>query len=115
MQTELKNLPKSEVELTIELSQPELEEYIDVACRELAQQNNIKGFRPGNAPKEVILKEFGAEKVNHIATDMAVRESFSKTVLERQLEIVGEPKISQVKSEKENEGLKYKYLDLERG
>lgn len=107
MQTELKNLPKSEVELTVELLQPELEEYMEAACRELSRQNNIKGFRSGHVPKDIILKEFGEDKVKHIAMDMAVRESFSKTVLEKKLEIVGEPKISQVKSEKENDGLKY--------
>ncbi len=108
MQTELKTLSKSEVELTVELTPPELKEYTEAACRELAQQNNIKGFRPGNAPRDIILKEFGAEKVNHIAMDMAVRESFSKTVLEKNLEIIGEPRISQIKSEKENDGLRYR-------
>lgn len=93
MQFELKNLPQSQIELTIKLSHEEMLGYFDQTCEQLARQANVKGFRPGYAPKDVVARELGEEKIKKAAADLAIRESFSKAVAENNWEVVGEPKI----------------------
>ncbi len=94
VEVELKNLPKSQAELTVELSPDEMSVYFAAAARELSRSHPIAGFRPGLAPKDAVIREVGQDKFNRLAFDLAVRESFSKTVLDHQLEIVGDPRIA---------------------
>ena len=75
MKLESKDLPKSQLELAITLSSDELEKYLDASVRELSRHNPIKGFRPGFASRDVVVRELGKEKVEHVAFDIAVREN----------------------------------------
>ncbi|MEK7077817.1 MAG: trigger factor, partial [Patescibacteria group bacterium] len=61
MKVESKPLPKSQLELVVALSAGELEPYFDMAARELSRLNPVKGFRPGFAPKDVVIRELGQE------------------------------------------------------
>lgn len=105
MKIELKNLPKSEVELTINLSPEEMANYIDTACRELSRQTNIKGFRPGAAPNDMVIRELGQDKINQAAFNIAVKENYQKAVTDKHLEPINDPKII---IEKQDEGLTFK-------
>ena len=96
METQTKNLPKSQIEISASLSAQELEPYLDAAARGLSRINPIKGFRPGFVPKRIVLKELGKEKTEHLAFDSAVREKLGEIVLEKKINLVGEPKVSKV-------------------
>ncbi|MBI2465905.1 MAG: trigger factor [Candidatus Sungbacteria bacterium] len=96
MDIQTKDLPKSQIEITITLSTFELEPYLDAAARELSRINPIKGFRPGFAPKDIVIKELGKEKTEHLAFDLAVREKLGEIILEKKINLVGEPKVSKV-------------------
>ncbi|MDP3800478.1 MAG: trigger factor, partial [bacterium] len=96
MKTEIKNLPKSQVEFIVSLESSELETYFDVAAKELSRHNPIKGFRPGFASRDVVIRELGKEKVEHIAYDIAVREKLTEVINEKKINFVGEPKVSKV-------------------
>ena len=93
MQSELKNLPQSQIELTIKLSSDEMKDYFNQTCEKLARQAQVKGFRPGHVPKDVVARELGEEKIKQASADLAIRESFSKAIAENNWEVVGEPKI----------------------
>ena len=93
MEIVLKKLPRSQAELTIELSTAELSVYFDAAARELSRSQPVAGFRPGMAPKDAVIREVGQDKFNRLAFDLAVKDSFSKAVLDHQLEVVGDPHI----------------------
>mgnify|MGYP001559264251 CR=1 FL=1 len=96
MKTEIKNLPKSQLELAVTLSEGELENYFDAAAKELSRHNPIKGFRPGFASRDIVIRELGKEKVEHIAYDIAVREKLTEVINEKKINFVGEPKVSKV-------------------
>ena len=98
MKTELKKLPKSQIEIAVDLSAQELEPYVEAAVRELSRANTIRGFRPGFAPKDVIVREFGQAKITEVATDLAIKENYRKALMQNQLEILGEPKVTLGKS-----------------
>ncbi len=85
-------MPKSQLELTVELSSDEMSVYFDAAARELSRSHPVAGFRPGMAPKDAVIREVGQDKFNRLAFDLAIKDSFSKAVLDNQLEIIGDPR-----------------------
>ncbi|MDP3764665.1 MAG: trigger factor [bacterium] len=96
MRVETKSLPKSQLELAVTLAESELENYFDAAAKELSRHNPIKGFRPGFAPRDVVIRELGQEKIEHMAYDLAVREKLAEVINEKKINFVGEPKVSKV-------------------
>ncbi len=104
MKTNIEQLPKSRIKCEIELTAPELEKYINKAFSELAPGVQIKGFRPGKAPKERIISELGEEKLTHKALDMALPETLANALKDKELVAVSTPAIS-IKSV--NNGLAY--------
>ena len=93
METTIKKLPHSEVELKIELSVEEFKQFIERAALNLGKNLELKGFRKGKVPKEIIEKEIGSEKILIEAADLAVRENYIKAIIENKIEAVSQPKI----------------------
>lgn len=106
MNVKINNLPKSQLELSVDLSSSDMIPYFDSAVKFLSAQNPIKGFRPGMAPKDAVERELGEEKVKKIASELAVSETVRKAILENGIDVVGDPKISDIKQE--GDGLFFK-------
>ncbi|MEK7209461.1 MAG: trigger factor [Patescibacteria group bacterium] len=106
MKVESKNLPKSQLELSVELSANELAPYFDAAAAELSRQNSIKGFRPGFAPKDVVARELGQDKLKRLAFDLAIKEKSNEIIAARKISPVGDVKINKV-APQENGGLEF--------
>ena len=102
MKTELKKLPKSQIEIEFELTGEEFQEYIEKALLHLKEHVKIDGFRKGNVPKEMVEKEVGQENLLMEAGDLAVKKSYAKFVTENKLEPIGEPEVQIVKIAKGN-------------
>lgn len=96
MKVETKDLPKSQLELSVELSADELAPYFDLAAAELSRVNSIKGFRPGLAPQDVVERELGPDKLKQAAFDLAVKENSNKVIAERRISPVGDIKINKI-------------------
>jgi len=93
MKTSVKKLSDSEVELEIEIPAEELDRFIEKACLNLGRNLEIKGFRKGKVPKEIIEKEIGKEKILIEAANLVVDETYRKAVLENKIEAIFHPKI----------------------
>ena len=97
MNTQSKNLPKSQVEFTIELSVEELKPYLAKAATALSSAGKIPGFRPGHAPYDIVAKAFGEMAIYEAAGDKIIPHTLNQAVKEKNLAFVGEPKIEVVK------------------
>jgi trigger factor len=100
---ELKNLPKSQVEITVTIPADQLESFLSKAAALLSTKTEIKGFRPGKAPLEIIKKQFGEMKVYEEAAALAVEKSYVEIVTAVKLEPLGSPKIEFIKLAPGNE------------
>ena len=103
MQSTVKKLPKSEVEMEIEVPAGEFALFIEQATLNLGSDLEMKGFRKGKVPKEIIEKEIGSEKILIEAADLAVKENYKKAVLENKIEAILRPKIEIKKLAKGND------------
>lgn len=85
-------------ELTIQVPPEVMEEELESVYRRLGQGRRIPGFRPGKAPRSVLERYFGKEaKAEAIKNRMA--RSYSQTLKEKELKVVGEPTFSEVRWE----------------
>ena len=75
MKFETQNLDDHQVRLRVEADPQEMEEAKRRAARELASRTRIPGFRPGKAPYQVVVRQFGEdlildEAIEHLANDL---------------------------------------------
>lgn len=102
MESSIKKLLKSQLELRIEVSSEEFDNCIEKAILNLGKNLEIKGFRKGSAPKEIVEKEMGEEKILLEAANLAVKENYQKVVLDNKLEPISQPETTILKLAKGN-------------
>ena len=93
MQIDKKDLEKSQIELTIELSEEELKPHLEKAAQLISSQQKIAGFRPGKVPYELAKNKFGEMALYQAAVDFIINDSFYKAIVRENIESVGQPKI----------------------
>ena len=71
MKHNLKKLPKSEMELEVFVAAEEMETFWKAARRKVSEGIQVKGFRPGKAPSDV-LAGAGVEEDVHNETANSV-------------------------------------------
>ncbi|MDP2684285.1 MAG: trigger factor [bacterium] len=94
MKVDVKKLPKSELELQIELSHDELKPFLARATKDISKDTKVSGFRPGMAPYDVLEKQVGAMTIYQQAVEYAIQDSYPKAVIDNKLLTIGQPKIS---------------------
>lgn len=83
----------SQVFLTVELEQAEMEESLEASYRRLVQKANIPGFRKGKAPRRILERYLGKESVLEDALKQLVPQSYEKAIKEQQIEAFAQPDI----------------------
>jgi len=70
------------VTLTVEVEPEKMEAYKHRAARKLAESGKISGFRPGKAPYEIIVRNFGEAAINERAVDLFVDAEYTNILKE---------------------------------
>lgn len=102
MQNTIQKLNKSQLEIKFEIPFEEFQVFIDKAILKLGESITVEGFRTGKAPKEIIEKTLGQEKIYQEASQECIRENYLKLVKEQKLEPLGQPEISILKLAPQN-------------
>ena len=93
MESSIKRLPKSQVEITIDVLVSEFQAYYEKAILRLGQNIELEGFRKGKAPKEIIEEKIGKDKILKEAQSLAIEESYLKSVFKNKIEPIGSPEV----------------------
>lgn len=80
MQVDVEKLEAGKVRLNVTLTAEEVGAAIDGTYQRLGQRVRIPGFRPGKAPRAMLLRSYGEESFYHQATDDAVRKWYPKAL-----------------------------------
>lgn len=86
-------LPKSKVEMLVEIPAEDFSVFIDKALTEIAKEFQASGFRKGAAPKEIVKKMVGQIKIMDRAAGMAIEATIGTAVTENHLEPLGYPEV----------------------
>ncbi len=106
MQVTVQKLSPVLVELDVSVDADRVTSEISKAYATLARSARVKGFRPGKAPKKVLVHYFGPR----IAADVAQRlvdDTFSRAVTEQNMQPVNQPAI-EPSAVVENQAFSYK-------
>lgn len=103
MKVEQKKLPKSQIEITFELTAEEFNHHTEHALEHLKEHVKVDGFRKGNVPLKMVEETVGVENLLMEAGDHAVKHVWHDYVLENKIEPIGEPEVSIIKIAKGSE------------
>ena len=82
-----------------------LEKYLNEKYEEVSKTVQLKGFRPGKVPKEVLKRQFGKAIYGEVL-DKVLKETTTKAITDNNIKPAGQPKID-LKSFGEDKDLEY--------
>jgi len=97
MKTSIKKASNSKVEILIDVSSEDLDNYYKKALSELGKDLKIKGFRPGNAPTNIVEERIGKDAILNHAAQIAIQDKYVQIVKENDLEVIERPKVEILK------------------
>ena len=94
-----------QTKLTIFVDKKIIEEKILTRLSELSKTANIKGFRPGKVPLEVLRRQF-SQAVYGETLEKILRQTSTKAIEEKKIKVAGQPKL-ELKTHGEGKDLTY--------
>ncbi|MFZ9693779.1 MAG: trigger factor [Candidatus Nanopelagicales bacterium] len=93
MKIDIERLSETAVKLSVHLDYVDFEPAIKQAYRAVAEKINIKGFRKGKVPEQVIDNQVGRAYVVQEALNDAISSAYEKAVRDNELKPVGQPEV----------------------
>ena len=110
MQTTLKELPDSRVEVQAEVPPQDVQRAANRTARAMARELRLPGFRKGKAPPTLMIQRMGFGAVLAEAIRDALPEWYEAALLDAAVTPIGEPEIDMVTTpEDEGEPLTFKF------
>ena len=109
MSSTVKNLPKSEVEVTITVSYSDYQKAEKRALNEASKKVKVDGFRPGHIPENVIREKLDSNALMSYTLDLLIPKTYSTAVKEHDLQVIAQPRVD-IKSKVEKEGDDFVYV-----
>jgi trigger factor len=97
-----KQLPKNQVEITVEVPVEKLDKYLTQAVEKIAKNIKIDGFRSGKIPYNIIKQRIGEMSIYQEALDFIIRDTLFEALEQEKIDAVGQPQIDIDKLAPEN-------------
>ncbi|MEW6524882.1 MAG: trigger factor [Bacillota bacterium] len=107
MKVSVERLPNSQAALDVEVEHETVEDAIQKAYINLVKNVNIPGFRRGKAPRKILERYVGKQRLYDEALEELVPETYSRAVKEAGLEPVDRPDVD-ILQFGEGQNLRYK-------
>ncbi len=95
--TEVERKKNSIVEVKVKMDFSEVEKRKEVVLEKLAGEVEVEGFRKGKAPKDVVEKKLGEERILQEASQEVINEVFPEILKKEKIQIIGYPSITVTK------------------
>lgn len=109
---QLNQLPKKTFAITAVIPWPEIKKTQETLLEDQGKQLEIKGFRKGMAPKDMVRDVLGKEKLVRLVLEKILPDLFQKAVEELKLKPILSPKVDLVSAD-ENKDWQVKFLSCE--
>lgn len=109
IESTLKKLPESQLEVTVSVPWEMWEKYIDQAATDYSKEIKIEGFRAGKAPRNMVEQKVGKAALLDAAAQKTVESTYPKVVAEKKIDAIGKPAAEIVKLAEGN-ALEYKVV-----
>ncbi len=105
MKVTIENKKGLNKDLKIFIDKKTMNTYIDEKYEEIKGTINLKGFRPGKVPREILKRQFGKAVYNEVL-DKVLKETSTKALEENKIKPAGQPKLD-LKTYGEDKDLEY--------
>jgi len=99
MKTEVKKIDHHKREITIEVSGDVVKNKFDDAFTKITKEAKVPGFRPGNAPRDIIEKNF-SQSAHELVLKELIPDLYNQAIEKEGLEVIDLPDIYDVKLDK---------------
>lgn len=96
MKVTIERLPESRVQLDVEVDQERLEQALDAAYRRLAPKTRVPGFRPGKAPRAMVERHLGRDRLVSEALDRLVPDVYNEVIEQEDVDAIAQPHLDKV-------------------
>ncbi len=79
----------------VEVDAKQVDEAMESVARDFQRQASLPGFRPGKAPRQIVLKKYEKDIADE-AKRKLISDSYKKAVEEQKLEVLGYPDIEEI-------------------
>ena len=95
MNVQKKDLAKSQIELTIELTIEEFKPYIKSGVEKVSREVKIEGFRPGKATYDILKQKIGEMTILEEAANIAINKTLEQAIRDNVIEQpIGQPQVN---------------------
>jgi len=91
----VENLAPCKKLVRVEVEAKAVEEVFDSVTKEIQKQAALPGFRPGKAPRDLVIKKF-ADEITSEAKRKLIGDNYRKALEERKLNVIGPPDIEEI-------------------
>ena len=105
MKVTVENIKGLNKDLKVLIDKETMNSYMDKKYDEIKGTVNLKGFRPGKVPKEVLKRQFGKAVFGEVL-DKVLKETSTKALEENKIKPAGQPKLD-LKTYGEDKELEY--------
>lgn len=105
MKTEVKKLDASKVEISVEVVGDIVKNKFEDVFKKIAAEAKVPGFRPGNAPRDILEKNFAKIAHEQVLKEL-IPQTYEEAIKKESIEVIDMPDISDVKLDRE--ALSYK-------
>lgn len=94
MKVSTEKIPESQILMTIEVEPERVDAAREKALRKLSPKARVPGFRPGKAPKNMVLNYFGEERVLDEALDVLVPDVYREALeADESIDAIARPRL----------------------
>ena len=95
MNVTVENLAPCKKLLRVEVDVKAVDEAFDSMTKEFQKQASLPGFRPGKAPRAMVLKKYEADIKDEVKRKL-IGDAYRKAVDEKKIDVVGQPDIEEI-------------------
>lgn len=99
MNVTVENLGPCKKLLRVEVEPQKVDEAFDEVAKDFQKHARLPGFRPGKAPKEMVLKKYDADIKDEVKRKL-ISNSYHNAVKNEKLTVVGTPDVEEIQFEK---------------
>ena len=105
MKVTIENKKGLNKDLKVFVDKKTMNSYLDEKYEEIKENVNLKGFRPGKVPREILKRQFGKAVFDEVL-DKVIKDTSTKALEENKIKPAGQPKLD-LKTYGEDKDLEY--------
>jgi trigger factor len=94
MEITKKQVSKNKIKLTVEVPAEKMREFFEIEYNRLSANVTLPGFRPGKAPRIMMIESIGHTRISQGAIELAMNEGYKKALTDSKAMPVNQPNIT---------------------